>query len=157
MKIIKIAMPMKTDKDLGEDCRVEIDDSEFDNVWSSLAVYVLCYLPEEQYNTELGNIFISKTNSSDSRWENTYYVTDVNAEKGWGPLLYDKALGYLSSRGKYLISNEEATYRQIDLYGGGTSGPASNVWKHYDHKRDDVIRERAGYRMNKGSDQDENH
>ena len=157
---MKEAMPMKTEDDLpslGKGAHISINDSDFDS-YGELYITILC--PSEEYGlSEIGNIFIAKTlyrgTKDPGRWDNTYYVTDVNAEKGWGPLLYDTALKYLSKRGKYLISNIEATSRLLSLYGNGTSYDAAQVWKHYDEKRDDVNRTPFGYQIMVGEDSDD--
>jgi hypothetical protein len=147
MKMIKVSMPRKHEHDLGEQDTgehywIEIDDTNFED--QQLAIYIYGRYPNG-YKFEVGNIFVHKALSSDERWKNTYYVLDVNSQHGWGPLLYDKAFEYLKHKGKYLISNSEATKRGIAYYDGDTSSEARNVWDFYDNNRDDVQRGDYGY------------
>ncbi len=72
-----------------------------------------------------------------------YFVNSVRAPHGYGPFLYDTAMRYLSRRGCYVISNEEAS-REYGVY-GQTTEAAKRVWAYYDNYRYDISRCKHGY------------
>jgi len=52
---------------------------------------------------------------------------ESRADHGYGPLMYDIALEYAYQLGMYIVPDRS-----------GVSSAASNMWKHYKDKRDDV-------------------
>lgn len=68
----------------------------------------------------------------------TWFVSGVEASKGYGPLLYEIAMEYVTSLGEYLVSNELAEEMVSgEEHPGITSRDAKKVWNKF--------RERASF------------
>lgn len=73
---------------------------------------------------------IAQGNAEPWRTNPNYVKFHSQAQKGYGPLLYDAAMMYLTSKGKWMTPAAAG--------GGGTSPAAEAVWKHYYFNRPDV-------------------
>jgi|SaaInlV_100m_DNA_2_1039680.scaffolds.fasta_scaffold14499_2 hypothetical protein len=144
MKIIKVAMPARRIKDeakngwkietslnptpnFGEDTYLRVDLIKIGKDGFSEFV-------EVQGNEVEAGLHAMKVgeNNGCPIWT----VFDCIAPHGFGPMLYDEAMKYVSSINGYLISNSEA--KRIFGTQGNTSEEAQRIWDHYRDKRDDV-------------------
>lgn len=77
-----------------------------------------------------------------------YYQLHIFSNKGYGPLLYDIAIEYVTLKGKSLIPSTSAGIFFADNslgFGGATSDEASEIYKYYYEKRHDVIKTKIKY------------
>ena len=73
---------------------------------------------------ELGYIEAQPLDNCSKVW----YISDVKAQQGWGPFLYDLAIAYCSMGGREGLTADKYV---------STTEPAFKVWHYYYHKRTD--------------------
>jgi hypothetical protein len=78
-------------------------------------------------NSIEGMLVAEKMNPQDCI-ANSYEITSAEATKGWGPLLYDVMMEYLTSSRNATLTSDR----------GMVSGDAKNVWDFYLNNRSDV-------------------
>lgn len=138
MKIIKIAMPMIRKDQLPEGYEVKM-------TFKNLEKVIFKIISEDEYDS-LGFIKIRPCE------DNIWYVAYVVSNKGYGPLLYDTALQYVTDLGGDLISEEEAGKRFPQLFpenDSSTSPAAKKIWDFYRENRGDVEESDRGFRFKK--------
>jgi len=130
MKIYKIAMAMKQESDMPPDW--DMSESVSNN---SISIEITDKIGDYQ-----GNIFAERIKG------NTWVVLDVNAQHGFGPMLYDKVMRYVTDKSGHLMSNQEAKDRGV-YDSGQTSDEAQSVWDQYRFNRNDVEETEHGFRF----------
>ena len=144
MKIIKVAMParriedeskhgwkietsLRPTPDFGEDTYLRVDLLKIGQDGFPEMVEV----QGDEVETGLHAMKVGEKNGHP-----IWTVFDSMAPRGFGPMLYDVAMKYVSSIGGYLISNSEAN--RVFGTQGNTSEDAQRIWDHYRERRDDV-------------------
>lgn len=79
-------------------------------------------------NAELGYIEAQPLQNCSKVW----YVSDVEAQQGWGPFLYDLAIAYCSMNDRQGLTADKSA---------STTEAAFNVWKFYYNKREGIGKE----------------
>ena len=95
--------------------------------------YLNISIGTDDNDSELGRIEAQPLDNCSKVW----YVSDVEAQQGWGPLLYDLAIAYCS------INDREGNDRQglTADKSASTTEAAFNVWKYYYNKRESIGKE----------------
>ena len=75
------------------------------------------------------------TITAEKTTDGVWIVTDVQAQSGWGPMLYDAAMEYATELGAGLAPH---SYIRHPL--GKDSPSSERVWKHYYERRGDVTK-----------------
>ena len=105
----------KGSEDLGDyNIYVENDDD-----------YLNISIGSEGNDSELGRIEAQPLENCSQVW----YVSDVEAQQGWGPFLYDLAIAYCSINGRRGLTADKSA---------STTEDAFNVWKFYYKNREDI-------------------
>lgn len=110
----------KSPADLPEDFFVKIE------TFGSFIEVSYQYLHGRYGNIE-GMLVAEQMNESDCI-ANSYEITSADATKGWGPLLYDVMMEYLTSSRNAVLTSDRAM----------VSADAKNVWDFYLNNRPDV-------------------
>jgi hypothetical protein len=128
---LKQAMPMKQLEDLPPGYSIVTRPGRFEALFQ-----ITCTDPTKAVKNmgkTLG--YIDIVNSDSNRW----YVADVQAQHGYGPLLYDVAMEFVTQKGGFLTSMENSqileegpSAKRVEW----TSDDAKGVWKHYKFRKD---------------------
>jgi hypothetical protein len=96
----------------------------------------------EEKNTGEEIAFVELEKIDEDVWHVKYASSNV---EGYGPTLYDMAMKFVTNRGDYMISNQQAA----KIYGirGETSDEAKAVWEYYRKKRPDVVETEKGFKF----------
>lgn len=117
-ELIKEAM--KSPSDLPEDYFVKIE---------TFGSFVeVSYQHRDGLDDSIEGMLVAEQMSESDCVANSYEITSAEATKGWGPLLYDVMMEYLTSSRKAILTSDRAM----------VSADAKNVWDFYLNKRSDV-------------------
>ena len=87
--------------------------------------YLNISIGTDDNDSELGRIEAQPLDNCSQVW----YVSDVEAQQGWGPFLYDLAIAYCSTGNRRGLTADKST---------STTEAAFNVWKFYYNERKDI-------------------
>lgn len=117
-ELIKEAM--KSPADLPEDFFVKIETfGDFVEV---------SYQHRDGLDDSIEGMLVAEQMSESDCVANSYEITSANATSGWGPLLYDVMMEYLTSSKNAILTSDRAM----------VSADAKNVWDFYLNNRSDV-------------------
>lgn len=105
----------KTSQDFTADMKVYVEED---------SDYIGISIGTDDAMTSNGNIEIEPLSGCDNVW----YVSGVEAQPGFGPMLYDLAIAFASRVNGYLTADK----------GSSTTSDAYSVWKYYYNNRRDV-------------------
>lgn len=82
----------------------------------------------DMLDDSIEGMLVAEKMKADACVANSYEITSANATPGWGPLLYDIMMEYLSSKKNAILTSDRAM----------VSADAKNVWDYYLKSRPDV-------------------
>lgn len=88
----------------------------------------ISYEHRDGFDTSIEGMLVAEKMNSRDCVANSYEITSANATKGWGPLLYDVMMEYLTSSRNAILTSDR----------GMVSADAKNVWDFYLNNRPDV-------------------
>ena len=86
------------------------------------------YQHKDGLDDSIEGMLVAEQMYADSCIANSYEITSADATKGWGPMLYEIMMEYLSSKRNAILTSDRAM----------VSADAKNVWDYYLNNRPDV-------------------